>query len=51
MIMEIEGKPVGSRPEFLADLWNYRPGDEIVVTVLQEDRQIEITVSLDERPS
>jgi serine protease Do len=51
VIMEIEGKPVGSRPEFLADLWNYRPGDEIVVTVLREDRQIEITVSLDERPS
>ncbi|MFP6594326.1 MAG: trypsin-like peptidase domain-containing protein [Dehalococcoidia bacterium] len=49
--MEIEGKPVGSKPEFLADLWNYRPGDEIVVTVLREDRQIEITVSLDERPS
>ena len=51
VIMEIEGKPVGSRPEFLADLWNYRPGDEIVVTVLRAYRQIDITVSLDERPS
>ncbi len=42
---------MGSRPEFLPDLWNYCPGDEIVVAVLREDIRIEITVSLDERPS
>jgi len=48
VIMEIEGKPVSSRPEFLADLWSFRPGDEIVLTVLRDDRQIEIVVSLDE---
>jgi serine protease Do len=50
VIMEIESKPVGSRPEFLADLWNYHPGDEITLTVLRDGRQIEIAVSLDERP-
>ena len=51
VIMEIQGKPVGSRPEFLADLWSHRPGDEIVLMVLRDDRQIEIVVALDERPS
>ena len=50
VIMEIQGKPVGSRPEFLADLWSHRPGDEITLIVLRDDRQIEIVVALEERP-
>lgn len=51
VLMEIEGKPVGSRPEFLSSMWNYRPGDKIVLTVMRDDKQMEIVVSLDEVPS
>ncbi len=51
VITEIEGKPAGNQSEFLADLWSYRPGDKIALTILREDRQLEIVVSLDERPS
>jgi S1-C subfamily serine protease len=47
----IEGKHVSSRLEFLPDVRNYHRGYEIVVTVLREGRQIEITVSLDDGPS
>jgi S1-C subfamily serine protease len=51
VLMEIEGKPVGSRPEFLSSMWSYRPGDEIVLTVMRDSKQMEIVVSLTEIPT
>ncbi len=52
LIVAIDGKPVRRFDELLAYLIdNKSPGDSVVLTVMRGDQKVDVTVTLDKRPS
>jgi putative serine protease PepD len=50
VILTIQGKPVNSIPELQTEIYRYKPGDKITVTVLRSNRKLDIPVTLEEPP-
>lgn len=52
LIVAVDGVPVKSFADFISYLLrNKSPGDTIVLTVLRDDRELQLSVLLDKRPS
>lgn len=45
-ITEVDGEPMRTGVQFRDKIWEYRPGDEVRLTVVRDGRTMEITVSL-----
>jgi S1-C subfamily serine protease len=45
-IVAINGKPIRNADDLLARVEENKPGDEVTVTIVRDDRQIEVTVKL-----
>jgi len=50
VIVAIDGEQIGSMEDLGAVLQNHKPGDEITLTVLRDGKEIELTLTLGERP-
>jgi putative serine protease PepD len=50
VILAINGKTVNTIPEMQSEIYRYKPGDKIAVTVLRNNRKLEIPVTLEEIP-
>lgn len=46
LIIEVDGEPVGG--SFASTLQSYKPGDEIKLTIIRDDEEIEVEVTLGE---
>ena len=45
-ILEVNGQPMRSGVQFRDKIWEYRQGDVIQITILRDDRQMEVPVTL-----
>ena len=50
VILAIQGKPVNTLQEYQTEIARYKPGDKVSVTVLRNNRKVEIPVTLEETP-
>ena len=50
VILAIQGKTVNAIPELQTEVYRYKPGDKITVTVLRNNRKLDIPVTLEEPP-
>ncbi len=51
LIIAVDGRPVRVFGDLLSYLMIYkRPGDTIVLTILRDNKEMEVTVTLDKRP-
>lgn len=50
VIVAIDGEQIGSMEDLGAILQDHKPGDEITLTVLRDGKEIELTLTLGERP-
>jgi len=50
VILTIQDKPVNSVQEYNTEIARYKPGDKVRVTVLRDNKKIDITVNLEEAP-
>jgi len=50
IIVGIDGQPVGGMDDLISYLETRRAGDQVVLTVVRDDQEQEITVALKERP-
>ncbi len=50
VILEFQGKPVNSAEELAAEADHYKPGDKVTVSVLRDNRKIDLPVVLQEAP-
>jgi len=51
VIIAIDGHPIGSMEDLGSILQNYGPGDKVTVTVLRGSQQLDLSVTLGERPA
>jgi serine protease Do len=51
VIIAIDGKQIGSMEDLGSTLQSYNPGDRITVTVLRGNQQLDLSVTLGERPA
>ncbi len=51
VIIAIDGKQIGSMEDLGSILQNYNPGDQITMTVLRGSQQLDLSVTLGERPA
>ena len=47
IILSINEKPVRSNSEYISWLYNYRPGENIILNILRENQEIEISMNLE----
>jgi S1-C subfamily serine protease len=50
VILAIQGKVVNTIPEYQTEVYRYKPGEKITVTVLRNNRKLDIPVTLEEPP-
>lgn len=50
VILQFQGKPVTTVQEFLTDVDRYKPGDRVTITVLRNDRRIDVPLTLEDTP-
>jgi S1-C subfamily serine protease len=50
IILAIQGKPVNTIQELQTEIYRYKPGDKVDVTVLRNNRKVNIPVTLEEAP-
>jgi S1-C subfamily serine protease len=50
VILEIQGKPVGTSLELQSEIYRFKPGERINVTVLRNNRKVTLPVTLEESP-
>jgi 2-alkenal reductase len=50
VILEVDGRPLNSLDELLADIAFSNPGDEMELTILRDGQQQQMTVTLEARP-
>jgi S1-C subfamily serine protease len=50
VILAIQDKPVNSVQEYNTEIARYKPGDKVRVTVLRDNKKIDVTVNLEETP-
>jgi S1-C subfamily serine protease len=50
VILEVQGKAVNTVQEFQTEVYRYKPGDKITLTVLRNNKRIEVPVTLEEAP-
>jgi 2-alkenal reductase len=50
VILEVDGRPLNSLDELLADIAFSNPGDEMELTILRDEQQQQMTVTLEARP-
>ena len=48
IILSINEKPIRTNSEYISWLYNYRPGEEIILNVLRENQELEISIALEE---
>jgi S1-C subfamily serine protease len=48
LIVAVDGKTVASVDDFLTIIESKKPGDEVMVTVIRDDRRINVPVTLSE---
>ena len=50
VILQIQGKPVNTVQEIQTEIYRYKPGDRITMTVLRNNSKIEVPLTLEEAP-
>jgi len=50
VILKIQGKPVNTPQEIQTEIYRYKPGDRITVTVVRNNKEMDIPVTLEEFP-
>lgn len=50
VIMQVQGKAVNSVQELQTEIYRYKPGDRVTVTVLRNNRRVEVPLTLEEAP-
>jgi S1-C subfamily serine protease len=50
VILEIQGKPVNTIQEIQTEVYRYKPGDKVVLTVLRNNKKVEVPITLEEAP-
>jgi S1-C subfamily serine protease len=50
VILEIQGKLVNTIQEYQTEVARYKPGDKVVVTLLRNNKKIEVPITLEEAP-
>jgi S1-C subfamily serine protease len=50
IILEVQGKPVNTVQEVQTEIYRYKPGDKITLTVLRNNKRIEVPLTLEEAP-
>jgi S1-C subfamily serine protease len=50
VLLSINGKPVNSMTELATEVDRYKPGDRVTVTVLRNNRKMDLSVTLQELP-
>jgi S1-C subfamily serine protease len=50
VILAIGGKPVNTVPELQTEIYRYKPGDKMTVTVLRNNRKVDLPITLEEAP-
>jgi S1-C subfamily serine protease len=50
VIMQVQGKPVNSVQELQTEIYRYKPGDKVTVTVLRNNRRVDVPLMLEEAP-
>jgi putative serine protease PepD len=46
IIIAVDGEPVNSASAFVEKIEEHRPGDQIVLTIIREGRQLQVPVTL-----
>lgn len=50
VVLEVDGRPVGSSEELVREIRKRKPGDKVALKIFRERRSLEVTVILGERP-
>ena len=50
MILEFQGKVVNSVQELTSEIDRYKAGDKVTITVLRNNRKIDVPITLEEAP-
>jgi S1-C subfamily serine protease len=50
VILQFQGKPVTTVQEFLSEVDRYKSGDRVTITVLRNDRRIDVPLTLEDTP-
>jgi len=50
VILQIQGKPVNTVQEIQTEIYRYKPGDRITLTLLRNNRKVEVPLTLEEAP-
>ena len=50
VIMQVQGKGVNSVQELQTEIYRYKPGDRVTVTVLRNNRRVDVPLTLEEAP-
>jgi len=50
VIAALDGKPVSTYPQFLSLLWGYQAGDTVEVSIVRENEELTVPVTLELRP-
>jgi S1-C subfamily serine protease len=50
VILQFQGKPVTTVQEFLTEVDRYKSGDKVTLTVLRNDRRVDIPLTLEDTP-
>ena len=50
VILEFQGKTVNSVQELTSEIDRYKAGDKVTITVLRNNRKIDVPITLEEAP-
>jgi S1-C subfamily serine protease len=50
VILEVQGKPVNTTSELQTEIARYKPGERITITVLRDNKRIQVPIILEEMP-
>ena len=50
VILQVQGKPVNTIQEFQTEIYRYKAGDRVNLTVLRSNRKIDLPITLEEAP-
>ena len=50
VILQFQGKPVNSVQELATEIDRYKPGDKVTVTVLRNNRKVDVPITLEQAP-
>jgi S1-C subfamily serine protease len=50
VVLQIQGKPVNTVQEIQTEIYRYKPGDKVTLTLLRNNRKVEVPLTLEEAP-